>query len=129
MYLQAYLSEWVVGRECNRDGVEPKMRGHLDINPDNEDDEAKLLFADVIVHQRVSRKNYPVIEFKKSMSNLGPKDDDAPGMRADVAHAPSASVCRCRFPSGVESAHALRKLKSCTPCSSLLRSFLPVPQC
>lgn len=70
MHLQGHLPEWTVDCEYNRDGIEPKRLGHLDIYPDSEDDEAKTVFPDVIVHQRGSRENYLVVEFKKSTSNV-----------------------------------------------------------
>lgn len=69
-YLQARLPDWTVDCEYNRDGVEPKRLGHFDIHPDNEDDEAKTVFPDVIAHRRGTRENYLVIEFKKSTSNV-----------------------------------------------------------
>ncbi len=69
-YLQALLPNWTVDCEYNRDGVEPKRLGYFDIHPDNEDDEAKTVFPDVIVHLRGTRRNYLVIEFKKSTSNV-----------------------------------------------------------
>lgn len=69
-YLQVRLPNWTVDCEYNRDGVEPKRLGSFDIHPDNEDDEAKTVFPDVIVHQRGTSENYLVIEFKKSTSNV-----------------------------------------------------------
>lgn len=52
MYLQAYLQDWDVDCEFNRDGVEPKKRGHLGLHPDSEDEDAKTVFPDVIAHRR-----------------------------------------------------------------------------
>ncbi|MGR9348682.1 hypothetical protein ACU8NW_29285 (plasmid) [Rhizobium leguminosarum] len=69
-YLQAFLPDWTVDCEYNRDGVEPKRLGHLGLYPDSEDDEAKTVFPDVIAHRRGSAENYLVIEFKKSTSRV-----------------------------------------------------------
>ncbi len=70
MYLQQHLPDWTVDCEYNRDGVEPKRLGHLDLYPDSEDDDAKTVFPDVIVHRRGTRNNYLVLEFKKSTSRV-----------------------------------------------------------
>lgn len=70
MYLQMRLPEWVVDCEYNRDGIEPKRLGSFDLYPDNEDDEAKTVFPDVIVHLRGERQNHLVLEFKKSTSRI-----------------------------------------------------------
>ena len=70
MFLQPQLPEWTVDCEFNRDGVEPKKLGHLELYPDSEDDEAKTVFPDVIVHRRRTKQNYLVLEFKKSTSRV-----------------------------------------------------------
>ena len=70
LYLQAHLPDWTIDCEYNRDGIEPKKLGHLGLYPDSEDDDAKTVFPDVIVHRRGSRENYLVIEFKKSTSRV-----------------------------------------------------------
>jgi|ERR1022692_1365860 hypothetical protein len=70
MYLQSRLPEWTVDCEYNRDGVDPKRLGHLDLHPDSEDAEAKTVFPDVIVHRRGTAENYLVMEFKKSTSHV-----------------------------------------------------------
>ena len=70
IYLQARLPDWMVDCEFNRDGVEPKRLGHLELYPDSEDEEAKTVFPDVIVHRRGTKENYLVIEFKKSTSRV-----------------------------------------------------------
>lgn len=70
MYLQQYFSDWTVDCEYNRDGVEPKRLGHLELYPDSEDDEAKTVFPDVIVHRRGTKENHLVLEFKKSTSRV-----------------------------------------------------------
>ena len=70
MYLQRYFPDWTVDCEYNRDGAEPKRLGHLELYPDSEDDEAKTVFPDVIVHRRGTRNNYLVLEFKKSTSRV-----------------------------------------------------------
>jgi hypothetical protein len=70
MYLQPQFPDWTVDCEFNRDGIEPKRLGHLELYPDSEDEEAKTVFPDVIVHLRGTKKNYLVLEFKKSTSRL-----------------------------------------------------------
>jgi hypothetical protein len=70
MYLQSHFPDWTVDCEFNRDGVEPKKLEHLELNPDSEDEEAKTVFPDVIVHQRGTKQNYLVLEFKKSTSRV-----------------------------------------------------------
>ncbi|AOE85925.1 hypothetical protein [Pseudomonas sp. TCU-HL1] len=74
-YLQAHLPEWTVDCEYNRDGVEPKRLEYLGLYPDSEDDDAKTVYPDVIVHRRGSLENYLVIEFKKSTSRVDPAID------------------------------------------------------
>lgn len=56
--------------EYNRDGVDPKRLEYLPLCPDSEDDDAKTVFPDVIVHRRGRPQNYLVIEFKKSTSRV-----------------------------------------------------------
>ena len=68
MYLQSQLTDWEVDCEFNRDGVEPKRLGHLELYPDSEDNEAKTVFPDVIAHRRGTKENFLVVEFKKSTS-------------------------------------------------------------
>ncbi|WP_234044072.1 hypothetical protein [Burkholderia orbicola] len=70
MYLQWHFAGWTVDCEYNRDGTEPKRLGHLELYPDSEDDEAKTVFPDVIVHRRGTRQNHLVLEFKKSTSRV-----------------------------------------------------------
>lgn len=70
MYLQRRFAGWTVDCEYNRDGTEPKRLGHLELYPDSEDDEAKTVFPDVIVHRRGTRQNHLVLEFKKSTSRV-----------------------------------------------------------
>lgn len=70
MYLQPLFPEWTVDCEFNRDGVEPKRLGHLELYPDSEDEEARTVFPDVIVHRRGTEQNYLVMEFKKSTSHV-----------------------------------------------------------
>jgi hypothetical protein len=69
-YLQRHFPDWTVDCEYNRDGIEPKKLGHLELYPDSEDEEAKTVFPDVIVHRRGTRENHLVMEFKKSTSNV-----------------------------------------------------------
>src|SRR5262245_34727921 len=75
MFLQTRLGEWAVDCEFNRDGVDPKKLGHLDIYPSDEDTEAKTVFPDVIVHKRGTKENYLVLEFKKSSSTVAKQVD------------------------------------------------------
>ena len=75
MYLQARLPEWTVDCEFNRDGVNPKKLGHLELYPDSEDEDAKTVFPDVIVHRRGAKENHLVVEFKKSTSSVDRKID------------------------------------------------------
>jgi hypothetical protein len=70
MYLQLRFPGLTVDCEYNRDGTEPKRLGHLELYPDSEDDEAKTVFPDVIVHRRGTRQNHLVLEFKKSTSRV-----------------------------------------------------------
>lgn len=70
LYLQSQLPDWTVDCEYNRDGIDPKRLGHLDVDPDSEDDEAKTVFPDVIAHRRGREDNLIVLEFKKSTSRV-----------------------------------------------------------
>ena len=70
MYLQAELPEWHVDCEFNRNGVDPKKLKSLELNPDSEDEDARTVFPDVIVHRRGTRENFLVVEFKKSTSSV-----------------------------------------------------------
>jgi hypothetical protein len=75
MYLQLRLPAWTVDCEYNRDGTDPKRLGHLELYPDSEDEEAKTVFPDVIVHRRGTEQNHLVLEFKKSTSRVDRKID------------------------------------------------------
>lgn len=75
MHLQVYLPDWEVDCEFNRDGVEPKRLGHLELYPDSEDEEAKTVFPDVIAHRRGTTQNFLVLEFKKSTSHVNREID------------------------------------------------------
>jgi hypothetical protein len=75
MYLQQHFPDWTVDCEYNRDGIEPKRLGHLELYPDSEDDEAKTVFPDVIVHRRGTKENHLVLEFKKSTSRVNRQID------------------------------------------------------
>lgn len=75
MYLQRGFPEWVVDCEYNRDGTEPKRLEYLALDPDSEDEEAKTVFPDVIVHRRGTRSNLLVLEFKKSTSKVDRRID------------------------------------------------------
>ena len=75
MYLQRLFPDWTVDCEYNRDGTDPKKLGHMDLYPDSEDEEAKTVFPDVIVHRRGTRQNHLVLEFKKSTSRVDRRID------------------------------------------------------
>lgn len=70
MHLQSHLREWEIDCEFNRDGVEPKRLGHMELYPDSGDEEAKTVFPDVITHRRGKKENFLVVEFKKSTSHV-----------------------------------------------------------
>ncbi len=70
MYLQEQLPDYHIDCEYNRDGVEPKRIGHLDLHPDIEDTDGKTVFPDIIAHTRNTKKNYLVIEIKKTTSRV-----------------------------------------------------------
>lgn len=70
MYLQAQLPKHHVDCEYNRDGIEPKRIGHLELHPDAEDTEGKTVFPDIIAHVRGTKQNYLIVEFKKSTSRV-----------------------------------------------------------
>lgn len=75
-YLAPELADYHVDCEYNRDGVDPKKIGYLDLHPDEEDTEARTVFPDIIVHRRGSNdRNYLVIEVKKS-TNQTSRDVD-----------------------------------------------------
>jgi hypothetical protein len=80
MYIQARLPEFHVDCEYNRDGIDPKKIQHLDLTPDEEDTEAKTAFPDIIAHIRNTRRNYFVIEIKKS-TNTTKRDTDYAKLR------------------------------------------------
>lgn len=75
MHLQAHLRDWNVDCEFNRDGIEPKRLGHMELYPDSEDEEAKTVFPDVIAHRRGTKENFLVLEFKKSTSHVNRETD------------------------------------------------------
>jgi hypothetical protein len=68
MYLQAELPEHDVDCEYNRTGVDPKRIDHLSLQTEITDTDGKTVFPDVIAHIRGHKKNYLVVEFKKSSS-------------------------------------------------------------
>jgi hypothetical protein len=70
MYLQPCFPGWTVDCKYNRDGIDPKRLGDLNLYPYSDDDEAKTVFPDVIVHRRGTRQNHLVLEFKKSTSRV-----------------------------------------------------------
>lgn len=79
-YLQLELSNWHVDCEYNRDGIVPKRLGHLGLDPNSEDTEARTVFPDIVVHERGTSNNYLVLELKKS-SNTVPRAIDFTKLR------------------------------------------------
>jgi hypothetical protein len=71
MYLQTELPRYNVDCEYNRTGVDPKRLDRLYLQTNTEDTDAKTVFPDVIAHIRGQKRNYLVIEFKKSSSTVG----------------------------------------------------------
>lgn len=69
-YLAPELPDYNIDCEYNRDGVSPKRIGHIELNPDEEDTEARTVFPDIIAHRRGSNEhNYLVVEVKKSTNS------------------------------------------------------------
>lgn len=75
MHLQQRFTDYSVDCEYNRDGLDPKRIGHLDLQPRADDTEGKTVFPDIVVHIRGEKQNYLVIELKKS-SNKVSRDVD-----------------------------------------------------
>lgn len=75
LYLQSEFPNWHVDCEYNRDGIEPKRLGNLELDPSSEDTEARTVFPDIIVHERGTGNNYLVLELKKT-SNTVPRNVD-----------------------------------------------------
>ncbi|WP_130537530.1 hypothetical protein [Thiomicrorhabdus indica] len=69
-HLQAELPEYEVDVEYNRDGIEPKRLAHMELYPDQEDEDAKTVFPDIIAHKRSTNNNFLVIEIKKESSSV-----------------------------------------------------------
>jgi hypothetical protein len=70
IYFQEQFPKWHVDCEYNRDGIDPKKLSHLDIDPDQEDTDARTVFPDIVVHLRGTANNLLVIEIKKSNSSV-----------------------------------------------------------
>lgn len=75
VHLQAQLPELNIDCEYNRDGVDPKRIEHFDLDPNSEDTEAKTVFPDIIAHVRGTKRNYLVIELKKSTNRVDRRVD------------------------------------------------------
>ena len=75
-YLQREFQEWDVDCEYNRLGAETKrmLRERNGLIP-KDDTNAETVYPDIIVHHRNTRKNFLVIEAKKSSNRRGPEDD------------------------------------------------------
>lgn len=77
MYLQQLLPHWHVDCEYNRNGPEPKRIVSGERLVDIADTDGKTAYPDVIVHVRDTDRNYLVLEFKKTSSRAGDRDDFA----------------------------------------------------
>ena len=75
IYLQSEFPTFNIDCEYNRDGINPKRLPHLDLYPDSEDEDAKTVYPDIIVHRRGSTEHLLVIEIKKN-SNQSGRDTD-----------------------------------------------------
>jgi hypothetical protein len=75
MYLQEEFREWDVDCEYNRSGEVPKVVARLALSPTQDDEHARTVFPDIIVHHRRLQDNLLVIEAKKS-SNREREDKD-----------------------------------------------------
>jgi len=73
-HLQCEFPKWNVDCEYNRKGYDPKRLSLKfdSVNPD--DTEAKTVYPDIIVHQRMSPKNLLIIEVKKANGRDDTKD-------------------------------------------------------
>ena len=74
-YLQLQFPSYNVDCEYNRDGIEPKRLGHLDLYPNSHDEDAQTVFPDIVVHRRGTNENLLVIEVKKR-SNPANRETD-----------------------------------------------------
>jgi hypothetical protein len=80
VYLRSEFAELDVDCEYNRDGIDPKQLPHLNLYPDSQDEDAKTVFPDIIVHRRGSNENILVIEIKKNSNQTG-RDTDLAKLR------------------------------------------------
>lgn len=76
-HLQKKFAEWTVDCEYNRRGKRPKtLPAGLFGDISDNDQDAKTIFPDIIVHRRSRRNNLLVIEVKKSNSNITSDKDE-----------------------------------------------------
>jgi hypothetical protein len=75
LYLGQEFPEWDVDCEYNRKGDVPKVVATLPLNPTQDDEHARTVFPDIIVHHRGTRDNLLVIEAKKSSNPEGDLKD------------------------------------------------------
>jgi hypothetical protein len=98
-YLQLVFPGWDVDCEYNRDGHEPKRlpRQTRTVRSDNE--HARTVFPDIIVHHRETRDNLLVIEAKKSSNPRGDDGDRGKlrGIKSEFGYSFALFV---RFPTG-----------------------------
>jgi hypothetical protein len=99
VYLQDEFPGFNVDCEYNRDGIDPKRLPHLDLYPDSEDENAKTVFPDIIVHRRGSNDNLLVIEIKKT-SNQTSRDIDFAKLRGYREISATELPCSLSFPLG-----------------------------
>jgi len=74
-YLQQEFQDWNVDCEYNRDGLDPKALVFPSEQPTADDEHAKTVFPDIIVHHRNTLDNLLVIEMKKSSNPTSPDFD------------------------------------------------------
>lgn len=73
-YLQRAFPKWNVDCEYNRRGTEPKRLQFDSWAVRADDTEAKTVFPDIIVHQRLTEHNLIVVEVKKANGQADTKD-------------------------------------------------------
>lgn len=77
MYRQTRFPHYNVDCEFNPDGIDPKRIEHLPLDPDSEDEDAKTVFPDIIIHRRGTDDNLLVVEIKKSTNTRSRSTDFA----------------------------------------------------
>jgi hypothetical protein len=75
-YIQEGLPTWDVDCEYNRNGHEPKVTNLPVENTTTDDEHARTVFPDIIVHRRGTRSNLLAVEIKKSTSSISTQRDE-----------------------------------------------------